>query len=74
MTKHIKAFRCRIENTGKIKQLPKKWHIPILKSKSLEETISCILKDYPTENIVIKSDKGGQSVYKKEIRNKLCWT
>ncbi|MCK4416144.1 MAG: hypothetical protein KAU84_03235 [Thermoplasmatales archaeon] len=67
MTKHVKAFRCRIENTGRIKQLPKNWYIPILKSKSLEETKSCILEDYPNENIVIKSDKGGSPYIKKRL-------
>lgn len=71
MGKHNKAFRCRIEHTGRIKRLPKKWHIPILKSKSLEETISYILneylKEYPNENIVIKSDKGGSSYIKKRL-------
>ena len=70
MKKHTKAFRCRIDNTARIYRLKENWHIPINMSKSLEEAISRILEDYPNENIVIKSDKGGGLIIAQGQKNK----
>ncbi len=58
---HHKAFRCRIENTGRIKRIDGNWHVQINTSDSLQKTIDKILKKPKGENIVIKSEKGGGS-------------
>lgn len=58
--KHHKAYRCRIENTGRIYQLK---HISMPWSYPLEKATAFILNKYPNENVIIKSDKGGGSRY-----------
>ena len=63
--KHHKAYRCRIETTGRIYQLK---HISMPKSYSLEEAKEFILDKYPNENITIKSDKGGSPHIKKRLK------
>lgn len=59
MGKHNKAFRCRIDNTGRIYRLKDNWYIRINMTKPLQTTIDYILENHPNENIVIKSEKGG---------------
>ena len=56
MTKHKKAFRCKI-NDGRIYQLEKNCEVYIEKNLSNDKAIDYILKNYPSENIVIKSEK-----------------
>ena len=57
--KHHKAFRCRIENTGRIYRIKDNWYIHINTTDSLQITIGDILENHKDENIVIKSEKGG---------------
>jgi len=58
--KHRKAYRCRIDHTGMIYQLKENSHITTMPvSYPLEQATTYILKEYPKENIIIKSDKGG---------------
>jgi len=57
--KHHKAYRCRIDHTGRIFQLKENCKISMPMSYTLEKSITYILNEYPKENIIIKSDKGG---------------
>jgi len=57
MTKHIKAFRCRISDTGRIYRLKENWNIPINMSNKPKTVVDHILEKYPYENIIIKSEE-----------------
>ncbi len=59
--KHYKAFRCRIENTGRIIRLEDNWHVRINMSDPLQTSIDYVLENHLNENITIKSEKGGGS-------------
>ena len=65
MTKHRKAYRCRIDHTGRIYQLE---HIPMPPSYQLEEATIYVFKKCPNENIIIKSDKGGSPHIRKRLK------
>ena len=68
MTKHRKAYRCRIDHSGRIIQLKENCHITTMPpSYTPEEATTYILKEYPNENIIIKSDKGGSPYIRKRL-------
>ena len=70
MTKHTKAFRCRIDNAGRIHRLKENWKIPIHMSSEPEAAVDLILDKFPNENIVIKTEKSATSMIFSGSRNK----
>lgn len=70
MVKHTKALRCKIQDSGKITILEKgsNMHTPV--SLKPEEMIDFILKQYPNENVIIKTEKSASSMIFHGSKNK----